>query len=83
MTSANRGQQAQRRRSLILAAAGVLFARSDASGATMADVARHAGVAVGTLYKFFPSKQALHLALLLLLKHGLMCILTLPHQHQP
>lgn len=57
------GLRAQQR-GAILAAAGPLFARRGAAGATMADVARHAGVAVGTLYRFFPSKQALHLALL-------------------
>lgn len=54
----------QEQREQILAAAAALFGRSAAADATMADVARHAGVAVGTLYKFFQSKQALHLALL-------------------
>lgn len=54
----------EQQRGQVLAAAAAIFGRHGAAGATMADVARHAGVAVGTLYKFFPSKQALHLALL-------------------
>lgn len=64
MAEGERRQQVQQQqRGAILTAAGALFARSSAGDATMADVARHAGVAVGTLYKFFPSKRALHLAL--------------------
>lgn len=47
----------------ILAAAERLFLRVGYHATRMADVAAEAGVAVGTLYKHFPSKEALFEAL--------------------
>jgi AcrR family transcriptional regulator len=49
----------------VLAAAERVFARTGVAGATMAEIAREAQFAVGTLYKFFPSKEALFERLLL------------------
>lgn len=49
---------AQRNRSRILAAARDLFADAGVD-ATMDDIARRAGVAVGTLYRHFPAKEDL------------------------
>jgi AcrR family transcriptional regulator len=49
---------AVRNRERILEAARTLMAR-DGAGADMADIAREAGVGVGTLYRRFPDKEAL------------------------
>lgn len=49
---------ARRNRERILAAAVEVFAR-DGAEAQMDDVASHAGVGVGTLYRHFPTKDAL------------------------
>ena len=49
---------AQRNRDRILEAARALVAETGVD-ATMEDVARHAGVAVGTLYRHFPAKEDL------------------------
>src|ERR1700676_5289087 len=49
---------ARRNRELILESARAAFAESGA-GAQIDDVARHAGVGVGTVYRHFPTKQAL------------------------
>src|SRR5919112_351206 len=49
---------AQRNRARILAAARELVAAAGAD-ATMEDIARRAGVAVGTLYRHFPAKEDL------------------------
>jgi AcrR family transcriptional regulator len=49
---------AQRNRDRILEAARALVAETGAD-ATMEDIARHAGVAVGTLYRHFPAKEDL------------------------
>jgi AcrR family transcriptional regulator len=49
---------AERNRARILRAAAEVFA-SDGLDATLHDVARHAGVGVGTVYRRFPDKQAL------------------------
>ncbi len=49
---------AQRNRDRILEAARALVAETGVD-ATMEDIARHAGVAVGTLYRHFPAKEDL------------------------
>ena len=49
---------ARRNRERILESARAAFAESGA-GAQIDDVARHAGVGVGTVYRHFPTKQAL------------------------
>lgn len=49
---------ARRNRALILAAAEAVFARDGAAGSTE-QVAARAGVAVGTVFRHFPTKQAL------------------------
>jgi TetR/AcrR family transcriptional regulator, repressor for uid operon len=51
------------RREAILAAALVCFARTGYHGATMAEVAEAAEVSKGTPYLYFPSKEALFIAL--------------------
>ncbi len=50
---------AQRNRELLLAAAAAAFAREDASQVTLESVAKAAGVGIGTLYRNFPSREAL------------------------
>lgn len=47
------------KRAAILDAALAVFATQGASGATMPAIAEHAGVGAGTLYRYFPSKEAL------------------------
>jgi AcrR family transcriptional regulator len=59
---AQRLQDAQR--AAVLAAAALQFERKGFEQTTMADIARQAGLAVGSLYKLFPSKQALYRTLL-------------------
>ncbi len=49
----------EERRTLILEVAGQLFAERGAARTRVADVARHARVAVGSVYLEFPSKDAL------------------------
>jgi AcrR family transcriptional regulator len=51
------------RRDQIIAAALDCFARAGYHATTMADVAAHAGVSKGTPYLYFPSKEALFIAL--------------------
>ena len=51
------------RRDAILAAARKVFARKGYEGATMADIAREAGVAAGTVYLYYASKTDLFAAL--------------------
>ena len=53
-----------RRRTLILGVARQLFGRAGFAGATMADIARAAGMGTGSLYVYFPTKDAIALALL-------------------
>lgn len=60
---ANRKQQRSARREAILAAARQVFADRGFDGTTIADVARVAGVAAGTVYLYFPSKADLFAAL--------------------
>ena len=51
------------RRDAILAAARKVFQRQGFDGGTVADIAREAGVASGTVYLYFPSKLDLFAAL--------------------
>ena len=51
-------KDAERNRLRILAAAGELFAERGL-GVTLDDIARHAGVGVGTVYRRFPDKELL------------------------
>jgi AcrR family transcriptional regulator len=51
-------RDAERNRQRILAAAGELFAERGLS-VTLDDIARHAGVGVGTVYRRFPDKEVL------------------------
>lgn len=50
-----------RRREAILAAAAALFARKPYHEVQMDEVAREAGLGKATLYRYFPSKEALYL----------------------
>jgi AcrR family transcriptional regulator len=61
---------ARRNRERVLAAARTVFAEHGRE-AQMDDVARHAGVGVGTVYRHFPTKEALVTALALDLFEGL------------
>jgi AcrR family transcriptional regulator len=61
MRITNDAKQATRRR--ILEAARRLFARDGFDGAATRDLARHAGIAAGTLFNYFPSKEAIALSL--------------------
>ncbi|MDX1650237.1 MAG: helix-turn-helix domain-containing protein [Myxococcota bacterium] len=59
-----RERQKRDRERRILRAAELLFARRGYARTTMAQVARRAGLAVGTIYNYFPSKAEIVLALL-------------------
>lgn len=52
------------RRALILRVARQQFARAGFTSTTMADIARTAGMGVGSLYVYFPTKDAIALTLL-------------------
>lgn len=54
---------AQERAREVLAAAAACFARAGYRGASMGDIAREAGLSVGALYRYFPDKEALFVAL--------------------
>jgi AcrR family transcriptional regulator len=58
-----RDRQKQERERRILKAAERLFARKGYAAVPMEDVAARAGLAVGTIYNYFPSKPALLLAI--------------------
>jgi AcrR family transcriptional regulator len=58
MTGRRPRRDAARNRELLVAAAREVFAERG-FGVTLDDVARHAGVGVGTAYRHFPNKQAL------------------------
>jgi AcrR family transcriptional regulator len=60
MTTAQRPRRAdaQRNRDLLLAAAAAAFAR-DGGEVTLESIARAAGVGIGTLYRHFPTREAL------------------------
>lgn len=51
------------RRNDLLQAAAELFAQTDFDGVTIANIARHAGVAKGTAYLYFSCKEAVFLEL--------------------
>jgi AcrR family transcriptional regulator len=55
--------QPEVRRRQIVDAAGVVFARQGFSSSRIADIAAEAGVAQGTIYRFFESKEELAMAL--------------------
>jgi TetR/AcrR family fatty acid metabolism transcriptional regulator len=57
-------ERIDRRRAQILAAASTVFARQGFHRTTVREVAREAGIADGTIYLYFASKQELLLALL-------------------
>jgi AcrR family transcriptional regulator len=61
--SVAREQRKTARREAILAAAQSVFARKGFDGATIADIARAAGVASGTVYLYYESKIELFAAL--------------------
>ncbi|MGO9083033.1 MAG: TetR/AcrR family transcriptional regulator [Streptosporangiaceae bacterium] len=50
---------AQRNRQRLLAAASAAFAEHGADDACLEEIARRAGVGIGTLYRHFPNRQAL------------------------
>lgn len=50
---------AQRNRAKLLAVAGAAFASTDGTAATLEGIAREAGVGIGTLYRHFPTREAL------------------------
>jgi AcrR family transcriptional regulator len=52
------------RRERIMEAAQEIFARNGYHGASMGEIARHAGITKATLYDHFASKEDLHLSLL-------------------
>ena len=52
-------QRGRDRVAAILDAAGMVFAAKGYEGATMTEVAALAGAAIGSLYRFFPTKDAL------------------------
>jgi AcrR family transcriptional regulator len=58
-----RDRQKQERERRIVKAAEKLFARKGYAEVAMEDVAARAGLAVGTIYNYFPSKSALLLAI--------------------
>jgi AcrR family transcriptional regulator len=65
---ARRRLSADERRGRILQAGTEVFAERGYAGASMAEIARRAGVVASVIYDHFPSKQALHIELLEL--HG-------------
>jgi len=64
MRRASSAQDKERRRTAILRAAGDLLDGSRYEAVSMAAVAREAGIAKGTTYLYFPTKEQLFLALL-------------------
>lgn len=64
-TKVRRQNERERHRREIVEAALNCFVRKGFERATMAEVAKEAGFAVGTLYKFFADKQALYQAIIL------------------
>jgi len=64
MLRAHRPEQKERRRQAILAGAAQLFGTCRYQDLRMADLARALGLGKGTLYLYFPTKEALFLAVL-------------------
>jgi len=58
-------QRGRIRVAAIMDAAVALFAEKGYDAATMTEIAAHSGTAIGSLYRFFPNKEALADALLL------------------
>jgi AcrR family transcriptional regulator len=63
-TLSRREREVQSKRRDILNAAAQVFIGKGFYGAAMADIAEEAGVATGTLYNFFPSKEELYFTLI-------------------
>ena len=63
--SPSRKAATERRRTAILAAARTVFARQGYANTVVEDIATQAGIAKGTLYLYFPSKEQIYLAALL------------------
>src|SRR5262245_43792395 len=61
---APRRRRGEIRVAALLAAAAAVFAEKGYQAATMTEIAARAGAAIGSLYQFFPSKEALAAALL-------------------
>jgi len=53
-------KDAARNREALLAAAGEVYAERGADDASLDEIARRAGVGIGTLYRHFPSRDALN-----------------------
>jgi AcrR family transcriptional regulator len=81
-----REQRRQDRRAAILAAARIAFAQKGYAGASIIGIARASGIADGTVYKYFASKQDLlflvmrqfYEALIAEVEHGVARQATLP-----
>ena len=58
-TPATMRADARRNRQLLIAAALAAFTEHGADDASLEEIARRAGVGIGTLYRHFPSRQAL------------------------
>src|SRR5476649_2387805 len=58
-------QRGRIRVAAIMDAAAALFAEKGYDAATMTEIAAHSGTAIGSLYRFFPNKEALADSLLL------------------
>ena len=56
-------ERGKQRVAALLDASAALFAEKGYGGATMTEIAARAGAAIGSLYQFFPSKEALAEAL--------------------
>jgi AcrR family transcriptional regulator len=69
--SRRRERERTRHRREILAAALVLFSEKGYADTTMAEIAAKAEFAVGTLYRFYPDKDALYRALILETAQGI------------
>lgn len=65
VTSLGRKAASEQRRSAILRAARAVFARQGFANTVVDDIAAQAGIAKGTLYLYFPSKEQIYLAALL------------------
>ena len=63
-TSQRKDREKEARREQILRAAAKLFSEKGFEAATMAQIARQAELAPGTLYLYFKSKDELYFALL-------------------
>ncbi len=59
MSSAPKRADARRNYELLIAAAAAAFAEHGADDVSLAEIARRAGVGIGTLYRHFPARQAL------------------------